>query len=178
MKILKRTEFGNPMLRAKARKVSLKDIRSVRFKRLVERMTYTMRRTQGVGIAAPQVGKPFAVAIIETRPTPARPRLKKRGPLVIVNPKIISYSRARRHSWEGCLSLPGVRGQALRSRSVTVEYHNREGKRIVEKIRGLWAQIFQHEVDHLNGILYVDRVKRSRSFMAVSEYKKRVLKLK
>ena len=137
-----------------------------------------MRRTNGVGIAAPQVGQPLQIAVIETRPTPTRPRLKHRGPIVVVNPKITKYLGGRANDWEGCLSLTGVRGKVPRTKEITVQYHNERGEKIKEKATGLWARIFQHEIDHLNGITYIDRIKDTRTIMTLSEFKKRILRKK
>jgi peptide deformylase len=178
MRVLVRTEFGNPLLRRRARSVPLKLIKTARFKKLIAQMIYTMRRVQGVGLAAPQVGSPLQLAVIETRPTKNRPKLKKRGPIVVVNPKILSFSKETVKDWEGCLSFEGVRGRVPRPKEITISYYNERGEKVVEKAKGLWARIFQHEVDHLNGTLYVDRMPDMTSLMTYSEFKNRILKKK
>ena len=176
MKILKRTQFGNPILRSKAKIVPLKFLKTAKGKTLIKRMIYTMRRTNGVGIAAPQIGQALQIAVIETRPTPTRPKLKHKGPIVIVNPKITKYSKKKVGDWEGCLSFNGVRGNVPRSKEIAVRYYNEKGEKFIEKVTGLWARIFQHEVDHLNGLVYIDRIEDTKTIMTMSEFKKRVLK--
>jgi len=178
MKILPRTEFGNPILRKKAKKVPLDFLKTKKFKELIKQMIYTMRRTHGVGLAAPQIGESLSIAVLETRPTNTRPDLERKGPIVIVNPKIVKYSKEKIEGWEGCLSFNGVRGSVPRSKDITVEYYNENGKKISEKATGLWARIFQHEIDHLNGIVYVDNMKDMKSLTTLQEFKKRVLKKK
>lgn len=178
MKILPRTEFGNPILRKKAKKVPLKFLKTKKFEKLTKEMIHTMRRIHGVGLAAPQINQPLSIAVMEIRKTPTRPKVKHKGPLVIVNPKIIKFSTRKINSHEGCLSFNGVRGLVPRSESITVEYYNEKGEKVVERASGLWARIFQHEIDHLNGITYIDRVVDTKTVMTVKEFKKRVLKKK
>ncbi len=178
MKILPRTQFGNPILRSKAKAVSLNFLKTPKGKKLIKAMIYTMRRSHGVGLAAPQIGESLQLAVMETRPTKMRPNLKRKGPIVIVNPKINSYSKEKIADWEGCLSLMGVRAKALRPKNITVSYFNVDGKKVVEQATGLWARIFQHEIDHLNGIAYMDRIKNTKTFMTNSEFKKRIVKKK
>jgi peptide deformylase len=178
MKILPRTQFGNPILRAKARKVSLNFLKTAKGKALIKNMIHTMRRSGGVGLAAPQIGESLRIAVMEIRTTPDRPKTKHQGPIVVVNPVIKEYSKDTVLGWEGCLSIMSIRGQVSRSNSVTVEYHNEDGKKVIEKASGLWARIFQHEIDHLNGVGYFDRIRDTKTIMTRSEFKKRVMKKK
>ncbi|MEK7593735.1 MAG: peptide deformylase [Patescibacteria group bacterium] len=178
MKIFPIRQFGSPILRQRAKNVPLEFLKTTPFKQLVQRMIYTMRKTNAVGIAAPQIGKAFNLAVMETRPTPTRPSLKRKGPIVIVNPKVLMFSKTKKIGWEGCLSLENVRGNVPRSREIIVRYFNEKGERAVKKVTGLWARIFQHEIDHLGGITYTDRIKNMKTLVAFSEFKKRVLKKK
>lgn len=178
MEVLSRTQFGNPILRAKTKRVSLNFLGKDKFKKLVKQMIYTMRRTGGVGLAAPQIGISLSLAVMETRPTPTRPKLGRKGPIVIVNPRIVKYSKEKITDWEGCLSFKGVRGSVPRPKTITVEYYNEKGEKVVEKATGLWARIFQHEIDHLNGIVYIDRVEDTKTIMTLGEFKKRILSKK
>ena len=178
MKVLPRTEFGNPILRTKTKDVPLRTIRTPGFQSLVKEMIYTMRRTGGVGLAAPQIGRPLRVAVLEMRPTRMRAGLKRKGPIVIINPKIVEHTTGIAKDWEGCLSFVGPFGIVPRARSITVEYRNLEGELVVEKASGLWARIFQHEIDHLDGIVYVDRMEDMKMLMTRSEVKKRLAKKK
>ena len=178
MKVLTRTEFGNPILRSKAKKVPLSFLKTNEFKKLEKQMIYTMRRAHGVGLAALQVGVPLCIAVMEIRKTPTRPHVKHQGPITIINPVIKKYGSKKEKGWEGCLSLPDVRGEVNRPSAVTVEYTNAAGKKVVEHATGLWARIFQHEIDHLSGTVYVDRMSDMKTLMMVGEFKKRILKKK
>ena len=169
------TEFGNPILRKKAKRVSASFLRTRAFKKLKRDMLATMRKAGGIGIAAPQVGVSRQITVLELRPTPSRPRLKQKGPLFVINPEIVRHAGRKNLSWEGCLSFPDGRGKVPRASSVLVRYTDTEGKRRMERVSGLWAQIFQHEINHLNGILYVDRVKDMKSLMTVKEYQRRIV---
>lgn len=178
MKVFPRTQFGDPILRSKAKNVPLKFLKTVKFKKLTERMLYTMSRSNGVGIAAPQIDEPLKIAVMQMGPTPTRPKSAKKGPIIIVNPRIIKYSRDKVFDWEGCLSFNYVRGSVPRSKKVTVEYRNEKGEKINEEATGMWARIFQHEIDHLNGVVYVDRMNGMKTLMTLQEFKKRILKEK
>ncbi len=178
MKILPRTQFGNPILRQHSKKVSLSSLKTSSFKKLIKQMIFTMRRSGGVGLAAPQIGKSLQIVVMETRPSKTRPKLKKKGPIVIINPKIVKYSKNKEKDWEGCLSLQGVRGHVPRAKEITVEYLDVKGENVREVVRGFWARIFQHEIDHLNGNVYVDRMEDMTTLMTFTEFKKRILKKK
>ena len=174
MHVLKRSEFGDPILRAKAKKVPLKSIGTPAFNRLVADMVYTMRRANGVGLAAPQIGKSMRLAVLETRPTKMRLNLERSDVVVIVNPRIVHRSRVLQKEWEGCLSFAEVRGCVPRAKTVVVEYYDECGEKVTAAAQGLWASIFQHEIDHLDGIGFMDRVD-TKSLMTLKEFKKRVV---
>ncbi|MEK7514446.1 MAG: peptide deformylase [Patescibacteria group bacterium] len=176
MNILPRTQFGDPILRKKAKKISFSLFRTRKGKELIRRMLYTMFRTKGVGLAAPQVGKSIALAVMRMIPFSRHPDLERIGPIVIVNPKITNYSRKKLYDWEGCLSCSGMRGLVPRSKEITVEYYNLHGEKVVERAKGYWARIFQHEVDHLNGNLYIDRMDDIKTLMTLKELKKKLKK--
>ena len=134
-----------PVLRQKAKKVPTID-RSVH--QLIDDMVTTMQQANGVGLAAPQVGVSLRVAVLQ---------MPQEEPFAIINPEVVKRSGEREVA-EGCLSVPGYQGELKRSDSVTVKGLNREGKRIRIKATGLMAQALEHEIDHLNGILYIDRI--------------------
>ena len=134
-----------PVLRQKAKKVPTID-RSVH--QLIDDMVTTMQQANGVGLAAPQVGVSLRVAVLQ---------MPQEEPFAIINPEVVKRSGEREVA-EGCLSVPGYQGELKRSASVTVKGLNREGKRIRIKATGLMAQALEHEIDHLNGILYIDRI--------------------
>lgn len=174
MSILQRTQFGDPILRKKAKRVALKVINTPVFKTLIRDMFATIQDI-GVGLAAPQIGQSIQLAVIDIHPLSHRPHVipEKR---VIINPKITRYSKNKELGYEGCLSCDGVRGQVPRAGEVVVEYCDEEGVKHQETVHGLLARVFQHEIDHLYGILYVDRMSDMRTLMTVQEYEKRILK--
>jgi peptide deformylase len=167
MKRLPRTYFGNPILRMKAKPVALAEIKKRSFQKFIKSMFFTMREVGGVGLAAPQVGVPLRLAVI---------RVGKKSPsIVLINPKIESHSKTEQQDWEGCLSFPSVRGLVPRYEKMVVSYYDEAGKKqrkIIDRFSE--ARVFQHEIDHLDGALYVDRMRDMKSLMAFSEYKKRI----
>jgi peptide deformylase len=178
-KIIPRTQFGNPILRRKAKKLSHSEILSSSIQKLIKDMQHTLLMEKlGIGLAAPQVGKSVALAVIAIRPTPHRPKVKKFD-LVIINPGIIDYKGTKKNCWEGCISA-GSSGTAdlfakvPRYEQVKVKYVDENGIFCQKDLKGLEAQVVQHEVDHLNGILFVDHVQDTKTFMTYSEYTKRV----
>lgn len=175
MKRLPRTQFGNPILRKKAKKVSTKLLGSRFLKQLIKEMFFTIRRVGGVGLAAPQVGRSLQLAVIEIKKTPTRPKVIPLAPTVVINPEILTASKKRMNDWEGCLSFPNVRGLVPRYKSITVKYFDQSGKRYVVILEGFQARVFQHEIDHLSGTVYVDRMQDTQSLMTFKEFKERVL---
>jgi len=150
-------------------------LKTKEFLNLKKQLLRVMRSSGGVGLAAPQLGVSLRVAVLETRPTETRPDLSEKGPLFIINPKVTSYGKSLARDWEGCLSFRPLRGQVRRPCSITVEYWNEEGVHIEERMTGLWARIFQHEVDHLDGVIYLDRVEDTRSLMQLEEFRERIV---
>jgi peptide deformylase len=161
-------QIGEEVLRAPANQLSREDILSAKTQELIEHMRDTMRNAPGVGLAAPQVGVPLQLAVIEDREeyhqklSPAQLSERQRQPIpfhVIVNPRIVSSDKTGVEFFEGCLSVAGYSAVVPRARAVTVEYLNEhaESKR-VEAV-GWYARILQHEIDHLAGVLYVDRMR-------------------
>lgn len=147
MPILKIITQPNPILRKKSSELSLKEISSREFKRLVLSMKKTLIKTAGLGLAAPQIGKNIRLAVINFQA----------GACCLINPKIIKKSWARELEQEGCLSIPGVFGKVKRHKKITLIYHNQGGKKIKLTAQGLLARVMQHEIDHLNGILFIDK---------------------
>lgn len=175
-KILKRTEFGDTILRAKARRLSEDEILSEEIQQLIENIRYTVEKKKyGVGMAAPQVGASVAVSVIAIKPTPTRPDVKPFDS-VIINPEVIEVFGKPLLMWEACLSFGTPTSypyaQAVRHDKIRVKYLDEYAKKQEEIVEGFVAQVFQHETDHLNGVLFVDRVKDSKSFITLREYKK------
>jgi peptide deformylase len=175
MKRLSRTYFGDPLLRGKAKAVPLSEIKKPSFQKLLKRMFFTMREVGGVGLAAPQIGLPLQLAVIKIGKTPTRKNLTALRPIVLVNPKIEKHSKAESQDWEGCLSLPAVRGFVPRYKQIIVSYYDETAKKQRRIINTFFeARVFQHEIDHLNGVLYVDRMRDMKSLMTLKEYMRRV----
>jgi peptide deformylase len=161
-------QIGEQVLRAPANELSRQDILSPKTQELIEHMRDTMRNAPGVGLAAPQVGVPLQLAVIEDREeyqkkfTPAQLSERQRQPIpfhVIVNPRIVSADNTGLEFFEGCLSVAGYSAIVPRARAVTVEYLNEHAENKRVEAVGWYARIMQHEIDHLAGVLYVDRMR-------------------
>ncbi len=172
---LKIVQVGDLVLRQRARPLLHEEIALPETQQLIAWMHETMRDSPGVGLAAPQVGLPIQLAVIEDRPEYAKDiaaeRLaeRERNPVpfqVLINPRIIEQSDQQAEFFEGCLSLAGFSALVKRSRQVTVEYWDERGQPRRIEAQGWYARILQHEIDHLQGGLYIDRMD-SRSFMNV-----------
>jgi peptide deformylase len=152
-------EIGHPVLRERAREVSPDELRSAELQGLIDDMIDTMRAASGAGLAANQVGETVRIAVVEVREGNRRYPYKPPVPLtVIVNPVIEPLDDDLEQINEGCLSVPNLRGEVPRHMNVRVRYTKREGEEHDEVRRGLTAGTFQHELDHLDGTLFLDRV--------------------
>jgi len=176
---LKLLQVGEPVLRGKSRELSRDEILSDSVQQLVLQLRETLREAPGVGLAAPQVGTAIQLAIIEDLPEYSRdiPETelfaRERRPIpfhVIINPRLKTVGDVQAEFFEGCLSLAGFTALVRRSREVVVECLNERGESRVIKASGWYARILQHEIDHLSGGLYIDRMS-SRSFMSLDNYK-------
>lgn len=178
MKRLKLIHFGNPILREKARELSAAEIKSTKIQQLIADIRYVNEtKKYGVGLAAPQVGESVALSVIGIKPTPTRPNLEK-FEQVIINPKYGGIDR-RTGMWEGCQSSGTgnntLFGKALRYKKIHATWYDEHAKFHDEILDGFVAHVFQHETDHLNGILFVDRVRDTKTYMLASEYRKRII---
>jgi peptide deformylase len=144
-------------------------------KQLAKDMLIAMKTHGGVGIAAPQIRVSKRLLIIHSQPNERYPQAPDMDPLIMVNPDIISFSECFDSMWEGCLSLPGLRGLVPRQTGVSVRYNDLSGKEAEVCLQGFPARIFQHEFDHLEGILFPLRVTECSDIYSESEYKRRVL---
>jgi peptide deformylase len=174
-KILKRTEFGNPILQTPSKKLTKKEISSEEIHQLIADMRHTVSvKKYGVGIAAPQVGRPVALSVISIKKTPARPEAHEFNE-VIINPSFEGLGK-QEEMWEGCISFSAMQSpvfaKAVRYKRIRAKWIDEKGIYHEEDLDGLIAHVFQHETDHLNGILFPERVKDHRSWMNANEYKK------
>jgi len=135
-------------------------------------MMATMKKAKGVGIAAPQVGVDLNLFIVAPQPSVRYPHAPRIPPITMINPKRLRHSAKTVTDWEGCLSIPGLRGRVPRYHAVEVEFTTPDGRRRRAEMIGFIARIFQHEYDHINGRLYVDRVVDTRTYRTEAEYRK------
>lgn len=156
--ILPVAQRGEDILRLKAARVADTEFNSDWLMQLASAMIATMLERSGVGIAAPQVYISKRVIIVASRPNLRYPDAPEMDAVVMVNPEILAFSQATTLGEEGCLSVPNERGQVQRAQSIKVLYHTLTGELMESIFEGFPARIVQHEIDHLNGILFVDRL--------------------
>jgi peptide deformylase len=174
MSIFKVARIGHPVVRGAARPVETGSIPSPEFQKLVDDMIETMHEYEGVGLAAPQIHVPLRVAVIEI------PASDERGsggvPLtVLVNPTVTPIDSREIVGWEGCLSIPELRGQVPRYQKVRLEALDRHGRPFAAEAAGFFARVIQHECDHLDGNVYLDRMRDMKSLAFLSEFERFVL---
>jgi peptide deformylase len=161
---------GNPLLRERSREVSPEELASPAMQQVIDDLIDTMRAANGAGIAAPQVGELVRIATIEVNHNPRYP-YKPRIPLtVVVNPIVEVLDDEVVEINEGCLSVPNLRGNVLRYVNIRVRYLDRDGTEHDVVQRGLTAGTFQHELDHLDGVLFLDRVFDTRSLTTWEQF--------
>ena len=166
------TEIGDPVLRERARELSPAELRSREIQGLIDDLIETRRAASGAGLAANQIGEPVRIAVAEVEGVNPRYPYKPPIPLtVIVNPELEPVGAETIEINEGCLSVPDLRGVVERHVEVRLRYLDREGNRHEETKRGLTAGTFQHEVDHLDGVLIVDRAD-PRTLMTWEQYER------
>lgn len=163
-------QLGNPVLRTPAGAVDLPASEEVRA--LIDDMLATMAEANGVGIAAPQVYRGEAIFIVASRPNPRYPDAPLMPPEVVINPEIVERSDDRVKAWEGCLSIPGLRGLVSRHRRIRVRYQTTEGQVVEREFVDFVARVFQHEDDHLRGIVFLDRLESTRDVITEKEYQR------
>jgi peptide deformylase len=167
-------QLGNPILRQIAQPIN--QINDAKIQNLIDDLIATMTQANGVGIAAPQVSEFQQIIIVASRPTLRYPSAPVMEPTPMINPQIIDHSAEIVKGWEGCLSIPGIRGLVPRYEAIQVEYIDQYGEGQKQELTGFVARIFQHEFDHLQGMLFIDRVESTRDLMTEAEYQKQVVK--
>ena len=170
MSVLQIVTVGDPVLRVRAREVSAEDLATPAVQRLIDDMIETMRAAGGAGLAANQVGELLRIAVIEVDHNPRYPYKPPIPLTVIVNPSIEPVDDELVAINEGCLSVPDLRGTLERHVTVRVRWLDRDGTAHDELRRGLTAGTFQHEVDHLDGILFLDRVRDPTTFTTWEQF--------
>ncbi|WP_435019637.1 peptide deformylase [Tundrisphaera sp. TA3] len=165
-------ELGEPVLRAPTGPVAAPADDSLRA--FAADLMATMERSQGVGIAAPQVYRSDRIFIVATRPNPRYPDAPTMEPTIVLNPEIIERSDEIVAGWEGCLSIPGIRGLVPRPRRIVARYQTLDGEVVEREFVDFPARVFQHEDDHLRGIVFLDRLASNRDIITEKEYRKMV----
>ena len=170
MSILKVARMGHPILRATARPLEKAEVRSTAVQKLIDDMIETMQEYHGVGLAAPQVHESVRlfVASLDAREPPDEHAAPE--PIVVINPEITVLGADIVEDWEGCLSIPDIRGRVPRPREIRVRALDREGGRIELRAHDFPARVIQHETDHLDGVLFFDRMRSFESLTFLEEY--------
>ena len=172
MAILKVARLGHPVLRQKALPVPASEIRSAETQRLIDDLVETMREYNGAGLAAPQVHVLRQICVIEVNENPRYPEVPSIPLTVLINPALTPMTQEMEDGWEGCLSVPDMRGMVPRYSSVRLEAYDREGRRIDCLAKEFFARVIQHETDHLHGMVYLDRMRDFSTLTHLAEWNK------
>jgi peptide deformylase len=166
MSILKVARMGHPVLRQPARSIDKAELRDPLTQKLIDDMIDTMREYHGVGLAAPQIHESLRlfVALLEEEPDPDG------AATVLVNPEIEAHGSAIEEGWEGCLSIPDIRGMVPRFTEITLRALDRNGRPVEMHLKDFAARVAQHETDHLDGVLFFDRMTSMHSLTYLDEY--------
>jgi peptide deformylase len=176
MSILKVARMGHPALRARTKAIDPADIKSPRLQQLIDDMFETMHEYQGVGLAAPQVHVGLRLFVAGVPPKRAAEGSEPeeeadRVPLMaLINPEIQAVGDATVEDWEGCLSIPDIRGKVPRAAAIQVTAYDRKGRRIEMQAKGFTARVIQHETDHLDGVLFFDRMTSFQTLTFLDEF--------
>ncbi|MEM6591014.1 MAG: peptide deformylase [Cyanobacteria bacterium P01_C01_bin.73] len=166
-------QLGDPRLRQVSQPIT--QVYPQPIQQLIDDLIATAGATHGVGIAAPQVGELKRLLIVASRPNLRYPHAPTMEPTALINPRIVNVSDKVEKGWEGCLSVPGIRGFVPRHTQVEVSYVDRQGDRQHAVFKDFVARIFQHEYDHLEGKVFLDRVNQVDDLMTEQEYQQRVI---
>ena len=159
---------GNPILRQQARRVD--NIQQV--KHICERMIEKLKEMKGAGLAAPQIGESICVIIVEVRKNELFPDRPESPLYVMINPEVIFTSDDKEIGWESCFSIPGLIGMVPRFKRVSVKYTSLDGTQHEEAFEGYLSRVIQHECDHLDGIIYLDRMEGMQSISTIENWKR------
>ncbi|MDO9105182.1 MAG: peptide deformylase [Methylovulum sp.] len=163
-------QLGAKILRQHA--LAVEDVHAPDIRQTIELMQQIMMDTQGVGIAAPQICVSKRIIIVASRPTKRYPYAPQMAPTVMINPNFQPLSDQTEKGWEGCLSIPAIRALVPRYQAISSQYTDLQGVRRTINLEGFIARIFQHECDHLDGKLYLDRVENNGEIISETEFYK------
>jgi peptide deformylase len=167
-------QIGIPILRSQA--LPVEQVTDSKIIELIDCLVKTVTANQGVGIAAPQISQPYRIFIIASHPSDRYPHAPTMPPTAMINPRILSHGEQLEEDWEGCLSVPNTRGLIPRYQQIEVEYTTKTGELKQEILTGFIARIFQHELDHLDGIIFTDRLSDPYDLYTEAEYRQLISK--
>lgn len=169
-------QLGHEVLRLRAAEV--KNILSDECQQLINLMMKAVSEAGGVGIAAPQIYHRKRIFIMCSKPSTRYPDAPLMSPIAIINPEILHYSNEKTKDWEGCLSVPSMRGLVPRHNQITVRYFDQQGNVQQKELTGFIARIFQHEFDHLNGLTFIDQLESTKDLISEVEWHKQFAPIK
>lgn len=169
-KTLPIAQLGSPVIRTVARSAS--DLGTKAMQEFIDDLIVTCSEAKGMGISAPQVYRSERIMIMSSTPNERYPHAPEMEPTVLIDPEISWQSEESEKDWEGCLSLPGIRALVARSKEVRVSYRSRDGEHKEASLKGFLARLFLHEFDHLNGIVFIDRVDSTLDIVMEQEFKR------
>jgi len=170
MSLLKVARMGHPVLRARAREVARVELKHAAVQQLIDDMIDTMHEYHGVGLAAPQIHEGLRIFVAAIAPQEEEPLSPGDEPMVFINPVITPVGNEIVEDWEGCLSIPDIRGRVPRVRTIKVRALDRTGSPIDITSHDFPARVIQHETDHLDGVLFFDRMRTFTSLAFLDEY--------
>jgi peptide deformylase len=165
-------QLGHPILRASASVIE--NARDPAVQSLIDDMLATLSEIKGIGLAAPQVYQPQRLFVVAIRPTARFPNAPLMEPTAILNPEIMWSSQETSKNWEACWSIPGIRGMVPRPRAIRLRYMLRSGETAEQEFTGFTSWLFQHEFDHLDGHVYLDRLESVQDIMTEAEYQRQM----
>jgi peptide deformylase len=170
MSLLKVARMGHPVLRTRAREVERAELKQASMQKLIDDMIDTMHEYHGVGLAAPQIHEGVRIFVAAINPIEEEPLPPDAEPMVFINPVITPVGHDVRDDWEGCLSIPDIRGRVPRARVINVSAMDRTGGSIEIASQDFPARVIQHETDHLDGVLFLDRMRSFETLAYLDEY--------
>jgi len=169
-KVVGFAQLGDPVLRLQAEAVEVVD--SLKVSNIIKSMRSELFNSNGVGLAAPQIFESICIVIIASRPSRRYPLAPEMDPVVMINPSFQIISNDTKKDWEGCLSVPGIRALVPRHTKIDISYLDEQGRKQQLIAEDFVARIFQHEFDHLKGLVYLDRVEDNTDIISESEFQK------
>ena len=169
-RVLDIAQLGAPVIRERA--IAVTNIHDPQLQSFIDDLFLTVTHENGMGIAAPQVSVSKRIIILSPRPNARYPYAPTMEPTAMINPEMVWASSDSEKDWEGCLTVPGIRGLVPRHRRIRIRYQTRQGEIIETVFEGFLARVFQHEVDHLDGLVFLDRVESSKDLVTEQEWQK------